>query len=375
MKTVIIAVIVCAIIGTGIGIFRHTLSSPLPFLSHITAGLLKNNSGTHDTLVSKLYAQLRELEVQATDIKQSADDSTNTTITINARVPKGMPLESIVGQLTLCNKKTSYTVADCIYDESRQRCTLTYCDTLKKRPDVLLIIALGNRFYSASTQLAIIGEVTDTTDKTAIASFTSIDEPLSCALIPSFPHTPEYAQIARQNNKELIIKLPFEPSTLISSKFPGPVIMLDDTRATIHSIITEATRAVPGYAGFTHLWGNRILGDSRVMNIVLEEIHKKNGYFIENPITRQSVVAPMAHDMQLAYGTITGTIPPGASAPVIEEQLKQYTTGNQRSSLVITATITPQLSASIKAMLPWFKQNGIKLVYASTIMEPNKQAD
>ena len=370
-----VAVIVCAIIGTAIGIFCHILPVRLSFLSHVTAGLLKNNSGTHDTLVSKLYTQLRELEVQATDIKQSADDSAHPSITISARVPKGMPLESIISQLTMCKEKTSYTVEDCIYDESRQRCTLTYSDTLKEKPDVLLIIALGNRFYSASTQLAIIGEVTDTTDKAAIASFTSIDEPLSCALIPSFPHTPEYAQIARQHNKELIIKLPFEPSTLISSKFPGPVIMLDDTRATIHSIITEATRAVPGYAGFTHLWGNRILGDSRVVSIVLEEIHKKNGYFIENPITRQSVVATMAHTMQLAYGTITGTIPPDASAPVIEEQLKQYTTGNQRSSLLITATITPELTASIKAMLPWFKQNGIKLVYASTILEPNKQAD
>ena len=42
--------------------------------------------------------------------------------------------------------------------------------------------------------------------------------------------------------------------------------MLDDTRAAIHSILSEATRAVPGYAGFTNLWGNRVLADSRVMS-------------------------------------------------------------------------------------------------------------
>ena len=197
----------------------------LPFLSHLASGLSKNNSGTHDTLQARIYAQLKNMEVRATDIKKTAirqPDSTLNAIIINANVPRGQPLESIVWQLASCVKNTSYTVADCKYDESQLQCSLIFSDSLMQQPEVRLIIALGNRFYSASMQLAIVGNVTDSTGSSAVAGFASLPIPVSITLIPSFPHTPEYAQIAKHYNKELLIRLPMEPTTLISSKISRP---------------------------------------------------------------------------------------------------------------------------------------------------------
>jgi polysaccharide deacetylase 2 family uncharacterized protein YibQ len=377
-KAFALGIVVLVLAGIGI-VITFSQHHSLPFLSHAASGLSKNNSGTHDSLQARIYAQLKNMEVRATDIKQIATgkpDSTYFAITISAKVPRGQPLESIVWQLTSCVKSTSYTVTDCVYDESQQQCSLMFTDTLKQQPEVRLIIALGNRFYSASMQLAIVGNVTDSTGSSAVAGFASLPIPVSITLIPSFPNTPEYAQIAKHNNKELLIRLPMEPTTLISSKFPGPVIMLDDTRAAIHSILSEATRAVPGYAGFTNLWGNRVLADSRVMTIILEEMQKKNGYFIETPATKQSVSAKIASALHIPYGVMSLSFRPETSPASIEEQFAQYCTDSRHSSsMILCATITPELSAALKTMLPWFTKNGIKLVYVSDILQPEKQAD
>jgi polysaccharide deacetylase 2 family uncharacterized protein YibQ len=366
-------------------------SSDLTFLKishhffHRAFGPAKNNSGPQEPpFLGALYAILKNVGVNPsdssqfacrkfTDVAPSGSKIPDTLISLSARVPKGHPFEWLVWDITRAGSRASFRIADCVIDEKKQRCVVSFVPADSEAPRIRLVLSRSERFSNGATKMAIIGEIVEDTAYQTIVAYLSLPEKLSVSLLPGKKQSTLTTQLAGQYRKEVLIRLPLEPATKIPSGFPAPVIMVHYSKETIRGILAQASASVPHSAGFINLWGSRALEDSRIMNIILSEIKDKKEFFVEVRTTKNSFAPAMAETLGVPYDEIAGAVSEKTKAD-IEKQLKSFClTAQLTGSAIITAPVTPSFIAALKAALPWLRQNGVLLVPVSAIV--NKRSD
>ena len=146
--------------------------------------------------------------------------------------------------------------------------------------------------------------------------------------------------------------------------------MIHYTEDKIKSIINQAIKTIPNFAGFANLKGNLALEDSRVMHIVLHEIKRYHGYFVDTYGGKNSVVSEIARKISIPFGETTTEIEEKKEVSSIEELLKHYAVvAQKRSKVLITAKACRPFIQALKKVIPVYKQNGIRLVYVSEVVE------
>ncbi|HAJ80750.1 MAG TPA: hypothetical protein DCO75_13385 [Fibrobacteres bacterium] len=351
-------------------------------LSKLLPKLEKNTTGRKDPAVLKaIYDKLYEIETRPADITRLICDSSGRTsesrdsaICLSARVPKGRPLEWIIWNITQATNGTTYSVSDCSFDEHKQLCYMTFTSSEKTDPQININISRSNKYLNGSAKLAIVGEIREDTSYQIIVEFLSIKENLSIMIVPGKKQSTLIAQLAEQYHKEIIIALPMEPDSKIFSGFSSPVIMVHYSKDMIRSIILQAEKNIPLFSGFSNLWGERAITDSRIMNIVLNEIKKSHGYFLEMKTAKNSLAPELTGSMGISYEEFSGSITDNLKPADIAKQLKAYSAIAQTNGIAIVAVpLNKPLIQAIKTTLPWFRQNGINLVFPSQTFKIDKK--
>ncbi len=338
----------------------------------------KNNSSRKDSaFLTSLEDVLKKLGATYGDSSLSKHRQIgegDSGISFSIRLPKGHQLEVIAWNIAQATIGTSYGLVDCFLDERKQRCVFSFVSTEKTAPRIQLIVSRTERFQTGTSRVAIIGEVVDDSAFQTVVSYLSIQEPLSIAPIAGKKQSTLIAQLALRYHKEIIIRLPLEPSTKIPSSFTAPVIMVHFSREKIRSIMSQAVASVPHFSGFTNIWGSRALEDTRIMNIVLSEIKNDRGFFIETKTAKNSVASMIADTLGVLYETMTGSVVEKSNQAEIEKQIKTFCLLAQRNgSAIFTVPVTAPVIAALKADLPWLRLNGILLVPASEIVKKNTE--
>jgi len=337
---------------------------------------LKNTTGRNESaLLNALSSSLAEFEIRFSDMSRAGSKTVeppptgDTIVTYRARIPRGRPLEWIAWNISQTAAGAGYVLSDCLLDEKKQVCTFLLLSTDKKNPPVQLIAQRSENYMKDAARLALIGEIAADTTYPMIVHFLSIPEPIAVSVISGKQQTALIAQLADRYHKEIIIRLPLEPASKIPSDLGCPVIMVHYTKEMIQALFSQTLKAVPHFSGFGNFWGARALEDSRIMTLVFQEIKKNHGYFIETPTTKNSVARGLARTLGVPFEETSGTINDKIRQIDIEKQLRAYaaTAQNNGVALVSITINTPAVSA-IRAMLPWFKQNGITLVFPSQIL-------
>jgi polysaccharide deacetylase 2 family uncharacterized protein YibQ len=110
------------------------------------------------------------------------------------------------------------------------------------------------------------------------------------------------------------------------------------------------------------------------MNIVLSEIKKEHGFFLEMKTAKNSVAPAVAETLGVPYEEVSGAIVDKIKQADAEKQLKTFCVSAQRNgSAIITAPVSPSFVAALKANLPWLRQNGVSIVSASEIVKKNAE--
>ncbi|MBD3391151.1 MAG: hypothetical protein GF418_03755 [Chitinivibrionales bacterium] len=285
------------------------------------------------------------------------------------RVPRGRPIEWIVWEIGRAAKGTSYRLTDSRYDQRRDKCVIDFRSSDARRPAIRLVVSRSERFFSTTGRMAILIEDFEfQADKTTI-DILSFPEPLTVSLRPSVKKSAWTAQAADQYNKEVVIQLALEPLVRSNAHASLPMIMVHHSADKIRDIVDSACDAIPNFAGFNNLLGSRALEDPRVMGIVLREIKKRHGYFIETKTARRSVVPSKVREIELPYTRVTSRVPENESARDIEEHLRHLCVVAQKKGTVLAAAQASQdLVAALDAMRDAFRQNGIRLVHVSEIV-------
>jgi polysaccharide deacetylase 2 family uncharacterized protein YibQ len=146
--------------------------------------------------------------------------------------------------------------------------------------------------------------------------------------------------------------------------------MVHYSKDAVHPLFSQAIKSVPNFSGFTNFWGSRALEDSRIMSILFNEIKKTRGYFLETKTAKNSVARSLAQTAGVPFGDIAVSISGKARQGDVDKQLRGIAATAQNSGAAsVFLPLNAATVSALKTLSPWFKQNGITLVFPSKIVQ------
>ncbi len=196
----------------------------------------------------------------------------------------------------------------------------------------------------------------------------AIDCPLTMALLPFRPKFKEDAELIRESRHELILHQPLEPTNPNVNPGKG-AIYTDMTAGEIRSTLEENLSALTNIAGINHHMGSKASADKRVMAEIMHVLKERELFYIDSSTANKSVAAETA----IEYGVATVTnylfIDNIDDKDKVKEMIIRLAKiALDKKELAIIGHVRPNTAAAIKEAIPEIEEMGVKLVYASQIV-------
>jgi polysaccharide deacetylase 2 family uncharacterized protein YibQ len=139
--------------------------------------------------------------------------------------------------------------------------------------------------YQARVGIIIddVGAVKETMDE-----FLQIDAPLAWSILPFTPFARECAILGKEHGHEIMLHLPLEPVS--AAEDPGPGLILRSfTENQIMNQFTLDLLSVPDAVGVNNHMGSAGTADYRLMLILMNELKKRNLFFVDSCTTSLTV--------------------------------------------------------------------------------------
>jgi uncharacterized protein len=105
------------------------------------------------------------------------------------------------------------------------------------------------------------------------------------------------------------------------------------------------------------------------MNIILREAGERHAYFIETETTGKSVVSGVAGSIGLPFAVVHTSIQEQEQIDKIEYELQRcLAAAHNGGKVIISVTASKSVATALADVLPVLKQNGIKLVFVSELV-------
>lgn len=347
-------------------------SIPSRILQHTP---LRGNNRANEfpnSLVANIHSRLEQIEVRDDEIVSHffVGDSIRE---IAASIPRGRPIEWVAWYLQAAADGTGYEVADCHVTARGQGLIIAFAGSSSGREKTILTLVRADRFLSCTARMAVLVERFQFDTSGTAMAFLSFPEPLTLSLRPSADKSGLTALAADEYGKEIIIHIPMESDRKVSRDFGESMILIHYPEDRIRSIIDDAVNTVPNFAGFANLFGERALEDSRVVRIILDETSRRHGYFVDTRIPGGALVSSMAEKARVPIAAVSARIDNACSAADIEDELKHYMViAQKRGEILVAAPASEEFILVLTRLLPLFRQNGVRLVYVSAIVDHSR---
>jgi uncharacterized protein len=372
MKLKIILILVLLI---AIAVIVTVLIKPelIPFHGLSLNGISKAKKQDNDTVrvavrfEQQLMEQLHKLEVSNQNIKQTVFKP-DSAIEITTSIPRGKPMEWVIWMITSELKDAPYTMDDCYYESETKGCRIQFSCKEKGNPIFVLILMRSSAYFTSTAKMAIfIEDFGFQADETTV-KYLSFPEPLTVGLLPEKKLTTWTAQIADEYKKEIVLMLPMEPVPAAFAKQSNSVIMVHYTEDKIRQLVTDAMERIPNFNGVANYYGSRVLADSKVLSLLLDQIGSRNSYFLYFPQHRNTSINDVAKNSGTPFVSVDIQIDTTFSVVQIQDTLRHCAMIAQKTGTVVISS-KPH-SSFIQALtneIPVLKQNGIRLVYISEL--------
>jgi polysaccharide deacetylase 2 family uncharacterized protein YibQ len=130
-------------------------------------------------------------------------------------------------------------------------------------------------------------------------SFIHLDLPLSFSVLPRAPFTEAIVKAANEKGCEVILHLPMEPKNYPSVD-PGPgALFLTMDECEIIQILDQDLSEIPGVRGVNNHMGSSFTENQHKMLTVLEELKKRDLFYVDSRTTSRSVGSKLARKIGL----------------------------------------------------------------------------
>lgn len=206
-------------------------------------------------------------------------------------------------------------------------------------------------------------------DATAEAML-AFEQPITWGVLPGLRSSKEIANAARSRGIEVLLSLPMEPSGYPRVN-PGPdAITVDLTAAEVRSRMRRALSSVGEVEGIVSYMGAMATTDADLLRVVLDEVNRRDLFFVDSRSTEQSRVSEVAR--QLGVRAIASTLfiddEDMSQAEVARRLARLMDAAVKDGQVVAVGHCYPQTLAALSAARPEFATRGLELVPVSKLV-------
>ncbi len=195
--------------------------------------------------------------------------------------------------------------------------------------------------------------------------------PITLSFFPLSRNSRELAQEAFEKGKEVMLHMPMEPYGF-PEKSPGKgALLMSMNEGELHQRIEENLKAIPFVKGVNNHMGSRFMEDDQRVSILMEELRKRELYFLDSRTTAKTK----------GYGTAKAVgIKTGQRNLFLDNESNNET--EIRRNIQELAKIAkaegkaiaighphPSTIKSLREMIPKLRESGIEIVPLSEVIE------
>ncbi len=121
---------------------------------------------------------------------------------------------------------------------------------------------------------------------------------ITCAVMPGLLQSKKIAEMARQDNREVLIHLPMEPKNRNMKASPG-ILRSEMTPMDFLTTISDDVASVPGAVGVNNHEGSALTENKEAMKFLMAELKARNLLFLDSLTSPKSVAYATAKEFGL----------------------------------------------------------------------------
>lgn len=193
--------------------------------------------------------------------------------------------------------------------------------------------------------------------------------PLTLAYLPYADNLSEKTKRAKKNGHELMVHMPMEPMN--NHQDGGPrVLSTKQSDEQLRDTLNWGLSQFDGFVGVNNHMGSRLTQDRHAMDVVMEELKKRDVYFVDSKTIGSSVAAEMAREHGLYYAERDVFLDHKITPEFIRDALKKVEQTARRQGYAVAIGHPHQETIdALKEWLPTVESKGYTLVPASAILK------
>ena len=205
---------------------------------------------------------------------------------------------------------------------------------------------------------------------TLLQSLLTVEQPLTLSIIPDLPYSAEAARLGHRKGWDIMLHLPMEPDDYPYTNPGQGAILSSMSQSEVEQIIEDNVYSIPYLKGINNHMGSRITRDREAISRVLECVRKHRLFFIDSRTSEDSIAYKVARDMNIPAAARTIFIDDVADLNHSKEQLlKSGELAQLNGYAICIGHIYPSTIEALKTTLPILQEKGVKLVFASEVVQ------
>lgn len=189
---------------------------------------------------------------------------------------------------------------------------------------------------------------------------------ITLAVLPHSPYSAEVVNWASEHGKELILHIPMQPESAAAWK---QGLSLDMDEIQLRSQLKAMLDSVPGIRGVNNHMGSALTQNRQMMTWVMEELIKRQLYFVDSRTTAKTQAQATAMIMRLPNARrdvfLDNDRDPSAIAAQFEKLLVR---AEAQGAAIAIGHPYPETILFLQAALPTLNARGVELVHASQLV-------
>ncbi len=205
---------------------------------------------------------------------------------------------------------------------------------------------------------------------TLLQSLLTVEQPLTLSIIPNLPYSAEAARLGHRKGWDIMLHLPMEPDDYPYTNPGQGAILSSMSQSEVEQIIEDDVYSIPYVKGMNNHMGSRITRDREAISRVLACVRKHRLFFIDSRTSEDSIAYEVAHNMNIPAAARTIFIDEVADLNHSKQQLlKSGELAQLNGYAVCIGHIYPSTIEALKITLPILQKKGVKLVFASEVVQ------
>jgi polysaccharide deacetylase 2 family uncharacterized protein YibQ len=231
---------------------------------------------------------------------------------------------------------------------------------------LLLVLLALPMLVNAQPRIAIIIDDLGYHRARGVA-ITDLPAAVTCAVIPQAPWSPLLAERAKQYGKEVILHMPMETDSARPLDKGGLNERMD--RLAYARVVREAFERIPQARGLNNHMGSTLTARQRPMDWLMDELKRRDLYFLDSRTTPDSVAETVARERGLPTLGRDIFLDNNRDPLSINSQFnKLIAIARKRGSAIGIGHPYPETLSYLKKVLPLLEDAGVTVVPVSELL-------